>query len=209
MNKFKAGRRVQERTELARTRLINAGIPLFSERGFDAVSVRDIESAAEVKRGMLAYHFGDKETLWREVADFIFRQIEDERQTRIDVLRDVSDKEGLSLIIRFHVRFYAKHPEFSRLMSQEAKQDSWRIDYLVSKHIKPGSAMLEPIVRRILDLDETEYAHWYYIMISACATIFSFEHECVRLFGFNPRDDGAIERHADMLVDTLLGASPL
>ncbi|MFQ3223140.1 MAG: AcrR family transcriptional regulator, partial [Porticoccaceae bacterium] len=69
-------RRVQERTEVARASLIRAGVPLFAEKGFDAVSVRDIEIAAEVKRGMMAYHFGDKETFWKAVADFTFEQID-------------------------------------------------------------------------------------------------------------------------------------
>jgi AcrR family transcriptional regulator len=72
-------RRIQERTEIARANLISAGVPLFSEQGFDAVSVRDIEVAADVKRGMLAYHFGDKETFWKAVADFTFEQIDAQR----------------------------------------------------------------------------------------------------------------------------------
>ena len=53
-------RRVQERTEVARSKLINAGVPLFAEKGFDAVSIRDIEIASGVKRGMLIYHFDNK-----------------------------------------------------------------------------------------------------------------------------------------------------
>ena len=198
-------RRVQERTEVARGSLVAAGIPLFSERGFDAVSVRDVEIAADVKRGMLAYHFGDKETFWKAVADATFEQIERQRDIRLDVLKDISEREGLALIIRFHVRFYAQHPELSRLMSQEARQDSWRIDYLVDNHIRSGSAKLEPYVRKNLKLNAREYAHWYYIMISASATIFSFEPECKRLFGFNPRQESVIETHADLIVTMLLG----
>ena len=53
-------RRIQERTEVARSKLINSGVPLFAEKGFDAVSIRDIEIASGVKRGMLTYHFDNK-----------------------------------------------------------------------------------------------------------------------------------------------------
>lgn len=200
-------RRIQERTEIARANLISAGVPLFSEQGFDAVSVRDIEVAAGVKRGMLAYHFGDKETFWKAVADFTFEQIDAQRDMRLAMMKDISNREGLALMIRFYVRFYAQHPELSRLMAQEARQESWRLDYLVVTHIRPGSMKLEQHVRKILNLSAREFAHWYYIMLSASATIFSFEPECKRLFGFNPRNEDVIETHADMIVNMLLGQS--
>tara|TARA_E500000075_G_scaffold118126_1_gene116670 strand:+ start:113 stop:781 length:669 start_codon:yes stop_codon:yes gene_type:complete len=197
-------RRVQERTEVARSKLINAGVPLFAEKGFDAVSIRDIEIASGVKRGMLIYHFDNKKKFWKAVADFTFQQIEYQRDLRLDIMRDISDREGLELMIRFFVRSYAQHPEVSRLMAQEARQDSWRIDYLVVTHIRPGTIALEKHVREILNLSAREFAHWYYIMLSASATIFSFQPECKRLFGFDPRNEEVIEAHADMIVRMLL-----
>ena len=197
-------RRVQERTEVARSKLINAGVPLFAEKGFDAVSIRDIEIASGVKRGMLIYHFDNKKKFWKAVADFTFQQIEYQRDLRLDIMRDISDWEGLALMIRFFVRSYAQHPEVSRLMAQEARQDSWRIDYLVVTHIRPGTIALEKHVREILNLSAREFAHWYYIMLSASATIFSFQPECKRLFGFDPRNEEVIEAHADMIVRMLL-----
>ena len=202
--KPKGVRRVQERTEVARSKLINAGVPLFAEKGFGAVSIRDIEIASGVKRGMLIYHFDNKKKFWKAVADFTFQQIEYQRDLRLDIMRDISDREGLALMIRFFVRSYAQHPEVSRLMAQEARQDSWRIDYLVETHIRPGTIALEKHVREILNLSAREFAHWYYIMLSASATIFSFQPECKRLFGFDPRNEEVIEAHADMIVRMLL-----
>lgn len=202
--KPKGVRRVQERTEVARSKLINAGVPLFAEKGFGAVSIRDIEIASGVKRGMLIYHFDNKKKFWKAVADFTFQQIEYQRDLRLDIMRDISDREGLALMIRFFVRSYAQHPEVSRLMAQEARQDSWRIDYLVETHIRPGTIALEKHVRKILNLSAREFAHWYYIMLSASATIFSFQPECKRLFGFDPRNEEVIEAHADMIVRMLL-----
>ena len=202
--KPKGVRRVQERTEVARSKLINAGVPLFAEKGFGAVSIRDIEIASGVKRGMLIYHFDNKKNFWKAVADFTFQQIEYQRDLRLDIMRDISDREGLALMIRFFVRSYAQHPEVSRLMAQEARQDSWRIDYLVETHIRPGTIALEKHVRKILNLSSREFAHWYYIMLSASATIFSFQPECKRLFGFDPRNEEVIEAHADMIVRMLL-----
>ena len=65
-------RRTQERAEITRAKLIDAGKELFSKQGFDGVSAREIEVTAGVKRNLLAYHFSDKETLWKAVVDAIY-----------------------------------------------------------------------------------------------------------------------------------------
>ena len=198
-------RRTQARTELARASMISAATPMFAENGFTATSVRDIEVAADVKRGMLVYHFGDKDTFWKAVADSVFDRIASQRKLRVSVLKDMSRREGVAMIIRFHVRIFAQYPELSRLMAQEARQKSWRIEYLVAQHIKPGSIDLEKYISKALNLTSRQFAHWYYIMVSGCATIFSFEPECALLFGFDSRQDKVVEAHANMLVGMLLG----
>jgi len=204
----KQPKKIQARTELARAKMVAAATPLFSENGFDATSVRDIEIAADVKRGMLVYHFGSKEDFWKAVADNIFNLVADQQKARISVLPDMSEREGIAMIIRFHVRTSAQHSGISRLMAQEARQRSWRIEYLVQRHIKPGSEYMKRYVSKALSLTDREFAHWYYIMLSACATIFSFEPECNLLFGFECLEDTVIETHGNMLVDPLLGPSP-
>jgi len=201
----KRARRTQERTEVARSNLIQAATPLFAEQGFDAISVREIEITADVKRGMLAYHFGDKESLWKEVANTCFEKLNTELNHRFELFKDVSSRERLALIIRFHVRFYDQHPELSRLMSQEARQDSWRIRYLVEHHLKPNVQALKDNVTETLTLSEREFVHWYYIMVSGSATIFSFAPECQLLFGVDPHEEGVVEAHAKMMVAMLLG----
>jgi len=52
----------------ARARLRDAAIRLFTERGVDGTTVRDITQAAGVSPGLLRHHFGSKEAL-REVCD--------------------------------------------------------------------------------------------------------------------------------------------
>lgn len=90
-------------------------------------------------------------------------------------------------------------------MSQEARQGSWRIEYLVSKHIKPASLLLKDRVAEALGLDQQAFIHWYYIMVSASSTIFTFAPECELLFGVDSRDEDQVKAHADMLVNMMLG----
>ena len=128
-------RRTQERTELTRRKLLDAAIKIFSEQGFDGVSVRELETAADVQRGLLAYHFQDKEGLWQAAADRTFSQLNEEVQQRVEIMRDLAARDRIAMLIRFYVRFSARHPEFSRLLTQEARQHSWRIEYLVDHYI--------------------------------------------------------------------------
>jgi AcrR family transcriptional regulator len=51
----------------ARDRLLAEAMRLFGERGFDAVTTREICSAAGVNPGAIHYHFGDKDGLYAEV----------------------------------------------------------------------------------------------------------------------------------------------
>jgi AcrR family transcriptional regulator len=202
----KRTRRTQERAETTRATLIEAGKLLFSERGFDAVSVRDLENEAGVKRNILAYHFEDKDTLWKASADAIFDLMKAELDQRLIIMREISGREALAFIVRFNVYFHARHPQLSRLMSQEATRHSWRLQYLIDKHIRPSMLRMEQLVHETRGLDRKTFIHWYYIMISSTSTIFSFAAECEDLFGVDPCEESMVEGHAEMLVSMLLEA---
>lgn len=200
----KPTRRTQERTEITRAKLIAAGKEMFSKRGFDAVSVRDLENAAGVKRNLLSYHFIDKDGLWKAVADEIYDLMRAEFDQRMAIAKEISERETLAFIVRFYVHFHARHPELSRLMAQEATQHSWRIQYLIDKHIRPSTLEMEKLVKQTKGLDRKAFIHWYYIMISSTSTIFSFAAECQDLFGVDPCEESMVEAHAEMLVKMLL-----
>jgi AcrR family transcriptional regulator len=51
----------------ARTRLLDASLRLFAERGFAKTSTREIANAAKVNISSISYYFGDKAGLYKEV----------------------------------------------------------------------------------------------------------------------------------------------
>jgi AcrR family transcriptional regulator len=55
------------RSEATRAKLVEVGIELFSERGYAAVGTEEIVERAQVTRGALYHHFGDKRDLFRAV----------------------------------------------------------------------------------------------------------------------------------------------
>jgi len=77
-------RRPQERAEATRRKLVEVALKEFSERGFDAVTVRDIEGAAGVQRNLLSYHFGNKEEMWKAAAAHVITKLQDFQEQRQD-----------------------------------------------------------------------------------------------------------------------------
>lgn len=59
-------------------RLLAAAGPIFAQRGFDDVTVRELSSQAKVNVAAVGYHFGDKLGLYRAVIDHI-RSRKDQR----------------------------------------------------------------------------------------------------------------------------------
>ena len=57
-----------------RQRLIKTSLALFAEKGFDAVSVRDIAKASGVSLGLVRHHFGSKEGLRAAVDQYFMVQ---------------------------------------------------------------------------------------------------------------------------------------
>ena len=189
-----SARRPQQRAIETRNALLDTAMEAFSTRGFDGISIRQLEELAGVKRGLVAYHFGDKDRLWRD--DFV---------TRLDTLAEVSPEEAARGIIRAFVRYSAAHPELNRMMIQESVADSWRVAYIVDEKIGPLLDTLYDLMPEVATLLwGNRDPHRYYLFIGASAFVFSAEQECRRLFGVAPREVDFVERHIDMVVSMLM-----
>ena len=60
---------VQRSTKNGRRRILEAAETLFTEQGFNAVSIRDIAERCEVTNAALYYHFPSKAALFEEVLE--------------------------------------------------------------------------------------------------------------------------------------------
>jgi len=201
----RAPRRPQQRALETRNALLETAVRSFSLVGYDGVSLRQLEQQAGVKRGLVAYHFGSKEQLWRTAVDQLFEALAGEFGSGLQVLADVAPVEAARGFIRALVRYSAAHPELNRLMMQESVAASWRVEYLVDRHIRPlleTLATLMPEAARLLWGEGDP--HRYYLLIGASAFVFSAEEECRRLFGQSPRQAAFVERHAEMVVAMLV-----
>ncbi|MCB1043987.1 MAG: TetR family transcriptional regulator [Acidobacteria bacterium] len=81
-------------------RILNAAEVLFAERGFDAVSVREITGQAQTNLASVNYHFGSKNELLDAVLHRRLGPINQRRMQQLDLLLATQAKPELSEVLR-------------------------------------------------------------------------------------------------------------
>ena len=61
----------------AREKLLTAGMRLFAEKGFAAVSIRELSQAADTNSALISYYFGGKEGLYSAVLEKQFAAVDE------------------------------------------------------------------------------------------------------------------------------------
>ena len=188
-----------------RTRLIAAGIALFSSGGYDATGTRQIETHAGVKRNLISYHFGSKETFWKACMTQLFQGFERQLQPAIEQSRDIAPVERIRFLIRRFVRVNAAHPEMNRIMFDVGRNDSWRLQWIVdhygrSFYERVGEVFAEGVRHDIIaGLSPVQF---YYLLVGSTA-IFSMAPECRLLSGEDFHGDDMVDAHANAVAALL------
>lgn len=190
-----------------RDRIVDAAADLFSERSFEGATTRQIAARAGVAQPLLNYHFRSKDALWEAAVDSLFERLNATMAKRFEGLRGVDDVTRAKLLVREFVTFSATNPQLHRIIMQESKSDSARMDYLAA-HTRPlfenTVGLFETLVKQgaVPQIDPT---HLYYILTGAGPTMFVLAPECRRLSGVEPTDPDVIEAHADAVCRLLFG----
>ena len=80
-----------------KTKILDAAEMLFAQKGFDAVSLRNIVETAKVNLAAVHYHFGSKQILLHKVVSRRFRPINKERLTMLAIAKSNAGKHKLKL----------------------------------------------------------------------------------------------------------------
>lgn len=111
-------------TDNNRKKLLRAAAELFADKGFDAVSTRDLCSRAEVNVAAISYYFGGKEGLYLEVFQTYAHYVSDKINS---VLREHDGKintpaeleTGLRDLIAAIVDLRAEEPEVAIVLQKQ------------------------------------------------------------------------------------------
>ncbi len=102
----------------ARRRLFEAAIVLFGDKGFHAVSVRDLASSMGLQPAALYAHVSSKQELLFEIVMLGFRTHRDRvKDALLDAGREPT--EQIRALVRAHVGTHLEHPALARVTNRE------------------------------------------------------------------------------------------
>jgi AcrR family transcriptional regulator len=192
--------------ERTRCQILEAATRLFAERGYEGTGIRDIETAAGVNRGVVTYHFGNKEDVWKATFTHAFMPYLDELRSKSDLLRALDPKTRARFLIESFVRTSAERPYMNQLMMHENFTESWRSEWIIKNFLEPFRELSLSIAKDdpILQLFETD-PHVRYAILGACNMVFSHRCEVNSLFNQDVRDPAFIDRHVATVLDLVEG----
>ena len=98
--------------------IMEVAVTLFSEKGYEGTSIRDLAHAADVNIAMINYYFGSKEKLFVALLETKARYMRE----KIDSLQNdpsLSELDKINLIIDGYVNRFLSQPAFHRVLQQE------------------------------------------------------------------------------------------
>lgn len=97
----------------AKDRIIGAALLVFSKRGFDGATTREIAKEAGVSSALIHHYFKDKENLW----DLVGERISEESVQAITSAMDDSlygTTESVQQMVAAYLSYWQKHPQTLR-----------------------------------------------------------------------------------------------
>jgi TetR/AcrR family transcriptional regulator len=190
-------------------RILKAALAAFSQKGFEGARSRDIAAQAKVTLGVVQYHFGTKDELWKAAVERAFGQLEAGLDT---VLANPAKREDLDLlrdVVRGHVRFVAENTEFIRIMHDEGKSPGARMRWLTDRYVRPLFDKVTPLIESAQKngalIADVAPAHLVYALLGAGGMFFHQAEECKRLTGIDPSSNAAIDAHCRVVESLFFG----
>jgi AcrR family transcriptional regulator len=135
-----------------RARLLGTAERLFAERGFKAVTVREICAAARANVAAVNYHFGDKLGLYREVLRGATAAMRETNEAAREAGKGKPAEEQLRRYVHvFLSRVLQKgNQSIHRLITREMNEPTEALDTLVEEGVRPRIEYLSEIISRML-----------------------------------------------------------
>ena len=157
--------------------ILHAAVRLFSEKGFDNTTVRDICSEAGVNVAAVNYHFKGKAGLGEAVLSYLFERTDEIRGFLDKAVSVKNSSEWETSIRNFIYNFISdrdsageKNFYRSRLIFLELNYPSELFDMMYAQYLKPMQQTLKQLIRMGLPEDATEetVSMWLTTLMSQC-----------------------------------------
>jgi AcrR family transcriptional regulator len=139
--------------EGTRDSLIKAAIDVFSAKGFEGGSVREITQAAKANQAAINYHFGGKEGLYREVLKASVQAFAELSPLDMGRLAEMDGLQAVEAFIRTQLKALNRRDQlgrFLRIFTWETLSRSEVFTEFLASEKLPIFGVAELIVRKFL-----------------------------------------------------------
>lgn len=144
------------REDETRMRLLDAAGEVFSSKGYQAATVREITKLAKANLAAIHYHFGSKDRLYQAVLEHAHREAGRRFPPDLGLLPGADAKARLYAYVRallLRLEDKGRHAWLSRLMAREMAEPSQNLTLVVERCLSPASQVLRSIVAELLGPD--------------------------------------------------------
>ena len=181
----------------------------FAAQGFDAMSLRSLNSRLGLSHGTISQRFGTKKRLYFAAVDRGFASLltdfGEQRKVALDAIDSPDDLADVRATIRAFLGASQLRPELGRLMNQEGLHPTDRLQY-IEEHV------LEPVILNLSGLIERLHESGRVRLVTTRMLFFLVAHGADAPFtptaisGTFDGVDGPLDphRHADDVTDLLM-----
>ncbi len=205
------------RADLAKARLLEAGLQCFADRGLEGVTIREIARSSGQNSAAITYYFGGKEGLYRAVLEAVMRffkshVLEAEKMyASATSMGTPSPGEAVGLLKLIQRGFAlgiltdAKAAQFAMLMVREQTQPTAAFEALYRKTVEPLHRMVTHILARITgdDPESPRAALRAHALIGQLQSFVMARETLLRRMGWSEYDTDRAALVADMLAENL------
>ena len=197
------------RAAATRQRILNAALIEFAANGLAGARVDEIAARAGANKRMLYAYFGSKEDLWLTVLEAAYAAKRDEE--RAIAVDDLSPLDAVARLVRFNLRYTARHPEFVALLNQENVHRSAHLSR--SAEVRALYSPLLDTLRRVLARGAADgifragvdAVQAYVTLVGIGHFYVANRHTLSTIFGTDLDAEAALEAREAHCVEVVLG----
>jgi TetR/AcrR family transcriptional regulator len=191
----------------AREKILKAADALFADRGYAAVSVRDVAREAGVAKAAVFYYFDGKDGLYAAVLDGYYRAHETVLGDALAMEGDLSER--MHALIDAYLDFMADNARYARMVQRQIAGGGGDLE-VVRANLGVILRGIETALGDVVPADGPLAArHFFVTLAGAVINYFTYAPVLEEGWGSDPLSrEGVNERRAHLhwLVDALLAA---
>lgn len=187
-----------------KSKLLKAGISVFSDHGYSGGSIRQIAELAGANIAAVTYHYGSKKELWKAVFVHLQNQLIDAIFADQSKWRDMSPYERVRNTTRNYIRFCAVHPELHRITLFETIHGGEMLDWLNEQKLalfsKKSMDWVSLAQQEGVYSQDVSAIHLHFIITHASNSVFLLAPHIKATFGIDVFEEEQIDKFTDAIL---------